>query len=555
MRTPQLPLEYLARASKETLESFELTRLNRAANFRKEARDILKDWVQAEVESRLARFILERRREQSGDGRSHSLEFASPLELDPVSTASRSAQAVAKTNVNSFADPIGHFRESANSQSLARVHSVPPPAWAQTAQLTFREFLSGVHFQFELFGASPESHSSAPENIGHKIAKPDRPRPTQLPSLSQAAGQTRSQEYRAARPDKLRPPQRRFTPTGPMKSIWSQFVERLPTPGFSAVASTQPIARMTAAGVSPTASALPRSRSPFEATRVSSASLVQAQASAGEFPTAHRRPKMRCGPNNSSNRSSRLFCSDIASRQFIRPNLRKFSANCVHRTESTLSSRSNFDCRKFTTASSFHSSHFVSSSSSVPMPSSLLCAVFRGCGAITLFMETLEWIYPHLSKSQIAFMRFSPVFDRRFAVSTGPDAAALRNIFANHSYRVVRGGMKSQIPGSAIFCRSSRAALSSSHSLLTSPPPTSSFNAIGARITAPYNFTTKSFCASNAVLFTARSRSKSSYFLLNCRSFSAGRPLHVCSYLSGDLSSYAFRKIALRVSDSLCSTP
>ncbi|MGH9679513.1 MAG: hypothetical protein ACRD4Y_06155, partial [Candidatus Acidiferrales bacterium] len=115
MRTTQLPLEYLVRASKETLESFELTRLNRAANFRKEARDVLNDWVQAEVESRLARFVLERRRAQSGDGRSVFSECAPPLELDPLSSASQFTQRISETNLLSLNDPIGHFPESAGT--------------------------------------------------------------------------------------------------------------------------------------------------------------------------------------------------------------------------------------------------------------------------------------------------------------------------------------------------------------------------------------------------------------------------------------------------------
>ena len=56
---------YLFSCSKESLESFELSRLNRAANLRKELRQITEEWIQAEVESRLARWILEQRRSES----------------------------------------------------------------------------------------------------------------------------------------------------------------------------------------------------------------------------------------------------------------------------------------------------------------------------------------------------------------------------------------------------------------------------------------------------------------------------------------------------------
>jgi hypothetical protein len=58
------PLDYLATCSNASLEAFELSRLNRAANFRKEVRDILDDWVEAEGEARFARWLLESRRAQ-----------------------------------------------------------------------------------------------------------------------------------------------------------------------------------------------------------------------------------------------------------------------------------------------------------------------------------------------------------------------------------------------------------------------------------------------------------------------------------------------------------
>lgn len=55
-------VEYLLRCSKPSLESFELSRLNQIANLRKQLRELVEAWIDAEVEARLARWILERRR-------------------------------------------------------------------------------------------------------------------------------------------------------------------------------------------------------------------------------------------------------------------------------------------------------------------------------------------------------------------------------------------------------------------------------------------------------------------------------------------------------------
>jgi hypothetical protein len=55
------PVGYLAGASKISLESFELNRLNQIANLRKELREVMGEWIEAEVEVRFARWVLENR--------------------------------------------------------------------------------------------------------------------------------------------------------------------------------------------------------------------------------------------------------------------------------------------------------------------------------------------------------------------------------------------------------------------------------------------------------------------------------------------------------------
>lgn len=53
------PLAYLITNSKDSLESYELSRLNRASNLRKEMLQVLERWIDAETQARMARSILD----------------------------------------------------------------------------------------------------------------------------------------------------------------------------------------------------------------------------------------------------------------------------------------------------------------------------------------------------------------------------------------------------------------------------------------------------------------------------------------------------------------
>src|SRR5579863_644911 len=78
MASAQPPLEYLISSSEESLESFELSRLSNVANLRKELRTVLDEFVEAEIEARIARWILEGRRAQDHDtDRGKTPEYAS----------------------------------------------------------------------------------------------------------------------------------------------------------------------------------------------------------------------------------------------------------------------------------------------------------------------------------------------------------------------------------------------------------------------------------------------------------------------------------------------
>jgi hypothetical protein len=53
------PLDYLQAASRASLQSFELTRLNHAANLRQEIAALMDQWIQETSEAMLARWMLD----------------------------------------------------------------------------------------------------------------------------------------------------------------------------------------------------------------------------------------------------------------------------------------------------------------------------------------------------------------------------------------------------------------------------------------------------------------------------------------------------------------
>ena len=65
-RTPSTaPLEYLFTSSGASIESFRLSRLNAIANLRKELHEIFDEWVEAEVQARLAQGLLARKNSEN----------------------------------------------------------------------------------------------------------------------------------------------------------------------------------------------------------------------------------------------------------------------------------------------------------------------------------------------------------------------------------------------------------------------------------------------------------------------------------------------------------
>ena len=73
MRATQPSVDYLANCSKSTLESLELSRLNAAANLRKQFHQMLSELIEHEVDARLARAILDWHRGEKFAARSREI--------------------------------------------------------------------------------------------------------------------------------------------------------------------------------------------------------------------------------------------------------------------------------------------------------------------------------------------------------------------------------------------------------------------------------------------------------------------------------------------------
>ncbi|MGH9714103.1 MAG: hypothetical protein ACRD5M_12470 [Candidatus Acidiferrales bacterium] len=122
------PLEYLLTSSIVSLESFELSRLNSVANLKKEFRQILDEWIEAEIEARLSRWILECRRLADAEPR----PSAPPL----VESSARILQAgvepagVDSENVDRVqpSDRLALLAETRGSADLSATAQVEQPA-------------------------------------------------------------------------------------------------------------------------------------------------------------------------------------------------------------------------------------------------------------------------------------------------------------------------------------------------------------------------------------------------------------------------------------------
>ncbi len=118
MASAQPPLEYLISSSEESLESFELSRLSHVANLRKELRMVLDEFVEAEIQARIARWILEGRRAQDHDAdhdKDPEYAFLAPRTQKPgprKSLASRSAARARQSSLPQHVDAADRIEQA-----------------------------------------------------------------------------------------------------------------------------------------------------------------------------------------------------------------------------------------------------------------------------------------------------------------------------------------------------------------------------------------------------------------------------------------------------------
>jgi hypothetical protein len=80
------PIDYLRAASTTSLQSFELARLNHAANLRREIAALIDQWIQEASEATLARYLLDHHASLHGLPKSATDSLSAFLELatDPL---------------------------------------------------------------------------------------------------------------------------------------------------------------------------------------------------------------------------------------------------------------------------------------------------------------------------------------------------------------------------------------------------------------------------------------------------------------------------------------
>jgi hypothetical protein len=131
------PFPYLVTSSKVSLESYELLRLSRASNLRKEMLQLLDEWVDAETEARMARAMLEWRR---GDNEGSECHLSSS-EVLGASTSDVTVLRVMSRFVNVSSDrkeTVGCGASGLRKRQIVGfcIDTLRPNLWGRTRRAT-----------------------------------------------------------------------------------------------------------------------------------------------------------------------------------------------------------------------------------------------------------------------------------------------------------------------------------------------------------------------------------------------------------------------------------
>jgi hypothetical protein len=159
------PLEFLVTSSQAGLENFELGKLNKIANLRKELREVVEEWIEADIQSRLARWILECRRAQdaAADPRAseppallrHAAASLLPIPGEAMSSQECQAQPVAVAPLSNLSR-----NDRRDSTAARRVLPLPRPALSERAQDALIFLEQQGRLQTDTIGQ--DVHKSAP---------------------------------------------------------------------------------------------------------------------------------------------------------------------------------------------------------------------------------------------------------------------------------------------------------------------------------------------------------------------------------------------------------
>jgi hypothetical protein len=111
----QPPWEFLLSASRNSLQSYELSRLSHAANLRKEITQLLDSWLEENTAAMLARWLMQQR-ERPAPREQSEPTMGSPANGDRCSVSDTRGKGAQVVSDNFFADQTGSPPDFRNRQ-------------------------------------------------------------------------------------------------------------------------------------------------------------------------------------------------------------------------------------------------------------------------------------------------------------------------------------------------------------------------------------------------------------------------------------------------------